>query len=174
MDLAEITDLIPELLTQFYPGIHRRATSDVLPDYPGGWVLEERGAFCFIKAARATRPWIWVRVGVAVDIPRSEALAYYVATANKDLQAGRAYMRYGGQFALVAVDEYISAATITRQCSPTIQDVITRLDLSMEHARDLQHAVLERFGGRRFSGDDWALLVPDLEGTVLERRASAT
>jgi hypothetical protein len=50
---------------------------------------------------------------------------------------------------------------------------VTRLDCALGHAKNLQWAIFERFGGRRFEGEDWAMLVPDLEGTVLEARPSA-
>jgi hypothetical protein len=81
-------------------------------------------------------------------------------------------MRYGEQYAFVVVDENIFAASISRQFTPSIQQVVTRLDFSLEHARDLQHSILQRFGGRPFAGDDWMHLTPDLEGTVLERAVS--
>ena len=173
MDSDQLAALIPELLGDVYPGRDRRAVGEDIPDYPGGWLLEDDGAFCFIKAGGTKLPFIWIRVGVAIEIPRDDALAYYVATVNKDLQAGRAYMRYGEQYALVVVDESIFAGAISRQFPPSLQAVVTRLDFSLEHARDLQYGIFERFGGRRFAGDDWMHLVPDLEGTVLERRPTS-
>jgi hypothetical protein len=173
MDADEVAGLVPELLGNFYQGKYRPAAGGAWPDYPGGWILEEDGAFCFIKTAGARMPFIWIRVGAAIDIPRDDALAYYVACANKDLQAGRAYMRYGEEHALVVVDESVSAAPISRQWAASVQEVLTRLDLCLEHARDLQHWILERFGGRPFTGDDWGLLTPDLEGTVLQKRPAA-
>jgi len=173
MDAEEVTALIPELLGDVYPGKYRPALGEEVPDYPGGWILEEDGAFCFMKAGGTRLPFIWIRVGAAIEIPRNDELAYYVACANKDLQAGRAYMRYGEQYALVVVDESVFAAPISRQFPATMQGVVTRLDFSLEHARDLQHWIFERFGGRPFAGDDWMHLVPDLEGTVLEKRPSA-
>jgi hypothetical protein len=172
MDADQAAALIPELLEKVYPGKYRPATGEVIPDYPGGWLLEDDGAFCFLKAAGTRLPFIWIRVGVAIEIPRDDALAYYVATANKDLQAGRAYMRYGEEFALVVVDESIFAAPVSWQFPASVQGVVTRLDFSLEHARDLQHWIFKRFGGRRFAGDDWMHLAPDLEGTVLEKRPS--
>ncbi|MGH2911747.1 MAG: hypothetical protein ACRDJ3_04650, partial [Solirubrobacteraceae bacterium] len=105
MDNEEAAALIPRLLGDLYPGQFRPATDDVMPDYPGGWILEDDGALCFMKVSRTKRPFIWIRVGAAVEIPRSDDLAFYVACANKDLVAGRAYLRYGDQFGLVAIDE---------------------------------------------------------------------
>ncbi len=55
-----------------------------------------------------------------------------------------------------------------------MQEVVTRLDFALEHARDLQWTILEKFRGRRFADDEWYLLVPDLEGTVLEKRQAAS
>lgn len=174
MDVDETAELLPELLRDLYAGKYRPAGGGALPDYPGGWILEDAGAFCFIKTAHARRPFIWIRAGAAIEIPRSNDLAFFVACANKDLVAGRAYLRHGEQFALVAVDESISAVPISRAFSPSIQEVVTRLDFALQHARDLQWAIFERFGGREFSGDDWGNLVPDLEGTVLETRPSSS
>jgi hypothetical protein len=61
-----------------------------------------------------------------------------------------------------------------------MQEVVTRLDFALEHARDLleharnlQWSIFQRFGGRPFASDEWYLLVPDLEGTVLEERPTA-
>jgi hypothetical protein len=170
MDSDEATTLLPELLREVFPGRFRPARGGSVPDYPDAWLIEEDGALGFVKVARTQRPFIWIRVGAAVDIPLAEALAYFVACANKDLQAGRAYMRYGEHLALVAVDETVTTAPLSRQSHESVQDLVSRLDLSLDHARTLQYWILERYGGRPFSGDDWALLVPDLEETALEPR----
>ena len=37
----------------------------------------------------------------------------------------------------------------------------------------LYTSIVERFGGRSFAADEWYLLAPDLEGTVLEKRPTA-
>ncbi|MDQ6804046.1 MAG: hypothetical protein M3065_03555 [Actinomycetota bacterium] len=170
MDSDEATTLLPELLREVYPGKSRPARGDSIPDYPDAWLLEEDGALGFVKIASPQSPFIWIRVGAAIDIPRVDELAYFVACANKDLQAGRAYMRYGDQVALVAVDESISTAPLSQQSPESMQDVVTRLDFTLDHARTLQYWILQRYGGRPFSGDDWALLVPDDEETVLSPR----
>ena len=115
-----------------------------------------------------------VCVGAAIEIPRGNEFAFYVACANKDLMAGRAYLRYGEEHALMALDENIPLSGISREFPPSLQDIVNRLYLVLEHARDLQYWVLERFGGRRFLGDEWFMLVPGLEGTVLEKRQSAS
>lgn len=174
MEFDEAGALIPEMLGTLYAGKYRAATDAVVPDYPGGWVVEDGGVLAFLKVARTRKPFIWVRVGVALEIPTSSDLAFYVACANKDLVAGRAYLRYGEQHAFVGIDDSIAAEAISRAHQPTMQEVVTRLDFALEHARDLQWWILERFGGRPFAGDEWYLLVPDLEGTVLEKRPMAS
>ena len=170
MDSNEATTLLGELLGEVFPGRIRPAGGRSVPDYPGAWLLEEDGALAFLKVASGEKPFIWIRVGAALDIPLVDALAYFVACANKDLRAGRAYLRYGDRVALVAVDECIATDPISRQSHESMQDVVTRLDFSLDHARTLQYWILGQYGGRPFSGDDWALLVPDLEEVALEPR----
>jgi hypothetical protein len=170
MDSDEATILLHELLGEVFAGRLRPASGRSVPDYPGAWLVEEDGALAFVKVASTESPFIWIRVGAAVDIPLVDALAYFVACANKDLQVGRAYMRYGDQVALVAVDECITTAPISRQSHESMQDVVTRLDFSLDHARTLQYWILQQYGGRPFSGDDWALLVPDVEEVALDPR----
>jgi hypothetical protein len=174
MDLDEAVALIPEMLGVLYAGKYGPATDAVVPDYPGGWVVEDDGVLAFLKVARTRQPFIWIRIGVALEIPTSSDLAFYVACANKDLVAGRAYLRYGDQHAFVGIDESISVEAISRAHQPSMQEVVTRLDVALEHARDLQWWISEKFGGRPFAGDEWYLLVPDLEGTVLEKRPTAS
>jgi hypothetical protein len=173
MDLNEAQNLIPEMLGSLYEGKYRPAADGVMPDYPGGWVLEDDGVLAFLKASRTKNPFLWVRIGAALEIPTSSDLAFYVACANKDLVAGRAYLRYGNQHAFVGIDEAIFAETISRTHLPSMQEVVRRIDFALEHARDLQWWIVERFGGRSFAADEWYLLAPDLEGTVLEKRPTA-
>ncbi|HTA34801.1 MAG TPA: hypothetical protein VK721_15375 [Solirubrobacteraceae bacterium] len=174
MDHDEAEALIPEMLGMLYEGKYRPATDAALfPEYPGGWLLEDDGALAFLKVSRTRKPFVWMRIGAAIEIPTSSELAFYVACANKDLVAGRAYLRYGEPHAFVAVDESVFTETISRVYPPTMQEVVTRLDFALEHARDLQWWILEKFGGRPFSNDDWYLLAPDLEGTALEKRPTA-
>lgn len=170
MDRDEAESLIPEMLGLLYAGKYRPATDDVVPDYPGGWVVDDDGVTAFMKVSRTKKPFIWVRVGVAIEIPTSSELAFYVACANKDLAAGRAYLRYGDQHAFVGVDESIFIESISRAHPPTMQEVVTRLDFALEHARNLQWWICEKFGGRPFASNEWYLLMPDLEGTVLVQR----
>ncbi|HEX3692855.1 MAG TPA: hypothetical protein VHU13_05880 [Solirubrobacteraceae bacterium] len=173
MDLDEADALIPEMLGSLYGSKYRPATDAVVPDYPSGWVVEENGVLAFLKMARSRKPFLWIRIGAAIEIPTSGELAFYVACANKDFVAGRAYLRYGDQHAFVGVDESIFAETISRDHPASMQNVVTRFDFALEHARDLQWNIFERFGGRVFADDEWYLLVPDLEGTALEKRPTA-
>lgn len=174
MDRDEAEVLLPEMLGTVYAGKHRPATGAAMPDYPGGWLVEDDGVLAFLKIARTKKPLIWIRIGAALEIPTTSELAFYVACANKDLVAGRAYLRYGEQHAFVGVDESIFVEGISRAHVPSMQEVVTRLDFALDHARDLQWSILERFGGRPFADNEWYLLMPDLEGTALEKRPTAT
>ncbi len=174
MDVPEAEALIPEILGSFYQGKYRPAVEDNVPEYEGAWVVEDDGVLAFLRASGNRNPLIWIRIGAAIEIPTSSDLAFYTACANKDLVAGRAYLRYGEQHALVGVDESIFATTISREHRPTMQEVIRRFDFALEHARDLQYWIIEKFGGRPFAPDEWYLLAPDLEGTVLEKRPTVS
>jgi hypothetical protein len=174
MDFEEANNLLPEMLGNLYGQNHRPATDEVMPHYPGGWIIEEDGVTAFLKVSRTKKPFFWVRVGAALEIPTSSDLAFYVACANKDLVAGRAYLRYGEQHAFVGVDESIFIEAIARSHPPSMQEIVTRIDFALDHARNLQWWIKEKFGGRPFASDEWYLLVPDLEGTVLEARPTAS
>ncbi len=153
MDADQIAALVPGLLQARYPGTHREAEP---AESPAGsaWVLEHEDAVCLIRATRTGKPFVWLLVGVAVDIPRSSELAYYVACANQQLEVGRAYMGYGERFAMVVVDETVFASSLSWEFEPSIHDLITRLEGSITHAGDLGVDILKRFGGRRFTRDD--------------------
>ena len=171
MDPEEANALLPELLGTLFPGQYRPARDEAIPaDGPGGWVLEDEGALCLLRLSQTARPFIWIRVGAAIEIPTHSDLPVYVACANKDLVAGRAYLRYGEQFSLVAVDESIPIDAISQTFQPSIQAAVTRLDFALDHARDLQWSIVKRFGGRPFGSDEWFNLRPEFEGTALEKR----
>jgi len=78
--------------------------------------------------------------------------------ANKDLVVGRAYLAYGDDIAMVALDESIFGAYLSVQYQPSMQDVVNRLETSFQHTSEWSKAIRERFGGRPFTVDDWALM----------------
>jgi hypothetical protein len=154
---AEAAELLPRLLEARYPDEYERVDDVVAP--PGSWLLRHDGGFCFLRVTDTRAPFIWIRAGVAIEIPRSSALADRVACANKDLVVGRAYMGYGEQVALVAVDETVFASSLSLDFQPSIQDLVNRLDTALLHARELSAQILEAHGGRPFAGADWIHLV---------------
>lgn len=67
-------------------------------------------------------------------------------------------MAYGGELAMVVVDETIFAHVVSLQYQPSLQDLVDRIATSMTHARQLRRDVIGRFGGRPFASEDWILL----------------
>jgi hypothetical protein len=157
----EITDLLPRFLETRYGNSVRRAGPPVpagMAD-PGGWLVQDRDLYCFARASRASSPFIWLRLGIALEIPRSCELAYFVAGLNKDVSVGRVYMTAGEMLAGVVLDETILAAYLDWDHRPSIQDLVDRFENAMNYSRALRPQVLEQFGGDVFRGEAWSALV---------------
>jgi len=152
-ELAEV----PPLLVGRYPNSFWQPEPPELAG--GGWVLERDDVFCLVRAAQASTPFLWIRCGVAVEIPRSEALALRIAACNKDLMVGRAYLSCGDEIGLVAMDEVISASSLSWEHQPSIQELVDRFETTLTQARKLRAEVLDQFGGRAFTHDEWMHLV---------------
>lgn len=157
MNGKEITNLVAEIAKSRFASSHWQPSPPELAG--GGFILEPEGAYCLIRASDTSNPFIWMKAGVALDIPRNDALAYFVATANKDLVVGRAYLAYGDQVAMVVLDETVFAAALAWEHQPSMVDLVTRLDNLLTEARAMQLKILERFGGRPFASDDWSFLI---------------
>jgi hypothetical protein len=155
VNAEQIEALIPELLENRYPGQYRNAMETGFPELPGGWVVEPGGLVCLVRSAGTSNPFIWIKIGVAIEVPRSPELAYYVAAANKKLDVGRAYMGYGDDLALVVMDETVFAASLSWQFEPSVSDVLSRFQASLTQARNMAEEIFERFGGRSFASDEW-------------------
>jgi len=156
MNAEQIAALVPQLLQARYPGKCRKVDDALAPS--GSWLMEDEDIFGLIRATDTTHPFIWIKLGVAIEIPRSSELAHYVACANRKLVTGRAYLAYGERFALVVVDETVFASSISLDFQPSMQDLVNRLETSMRHARELRQELLGQFGGRPFAGEDWIQL----------------
>jgi len=59
---------------------------------------------------------------------------------------------------LVAFDESIFGAYLSLDHQPSMQDVVNRLETSLQYTSEWSKAVLEKFGGQPFTVDDWALI----------------
>lgn len=78
-------------------------------------LLPTRGAIVWVGSPPdRSNPFIWIKFGVALEIPRSSELAYHVACANKQLVVGRAYLGYGDEVAMVVMDETSTKTSIAR------------------------------------------------------------
>ena len=153
MNGEQIEALIPQMLENRYPGTYRRAFEETAPG--NGWVVEHEGMVSLVRAAGASHPFIWMKIGMAIEIPRSPELAYYVAAANKKLDVGRAYMAYGEDLAFVVMDETVFAASLSWDFEPSISDLLSRYQTSWTQARNMATEIFERFGGRPFAPDEW-------------------
>jgi hypothetical protein len=154
MGADDLTRLVPELLDIRYPGQRREPDPVEVLMKPNGWALEQEEALCFIRVAGTEHPFIWIKVGAAIAVPKSAELAYRVACVNKDLEAGRAYLGYGEDLALVAIDETVQASALSYEFEPSLEDLTRRFEQSLKQARTLGAEIIDRFGGRRFVRDD--------------------
>lgn len=158
IDGEDLQQFVPQLLETRYPGRSEELFSDSPVPGPFGWKLELDHGVAFIRATQTTHPFLWFRGGIAHAIPRSEELATHVATGNRDLMVGRAYLACGADVAMVVFDETIDAASLSMQYEPSIQQLITRFETSIQYTNEWAQAITEKFGGQRFSGDDCLLL----------------
>ena len=157
MNAGEAAALLPQLLEARYPGEYERVEGVVEPAVM--WLLRHEGAYCLLRATDTTAPFVWIKVGVGMEIPRSYELAHHVACANQQLVVGRVYLGHGEQVACVAVDETVFAESIALEFEPSVHDLVNRLETAMTHARDLGAQLLPRYGGRPFAGRDWVNLI---------------
>jgi hypothetical protein len=157
VDGNDIVGFVPQALESWYPGCSHELAHGRGPDV--GWVLEAEGAVAVVRAVGTSRPFVWLRAGIAHTIPRADALAWHVASKNKDLMAGRVYATSSDDLAMVVFDEAILGPAISYQHQPSIQDVRTRLDIGLECAAQWSAEVRETFGGQAFTPADWGKLL---------------
>lgn len=158
----DLKQFVPQLLEARYPGRSRPADpagESVVPGGPHfGWVLEHDDCVLLVKATGTTHPFISIKGGIAHAIPRSEDLALQVAAANKELMVGRLYMGYGEDIAMVAFDEAIVGAYLSLDYQPSVDDVVTRFETSIQYTAQWAKTILDKFGGQAFTADDWHLM----------------
>lgn len=158
----DLKQFVPQMLEARYPGRSRLAglsSESVGPDDPHfGWLLEHDDCVMLVNSTRTTHPFISIKGGVAHAIPRSEDLALQVATANKELMVGRLYMAYGDDIAMVAFDESIVGAYLSLDYQPSVDDLVTRFETSVQYTAQWAKTILEKFGGQPFTADDWHLM----------------
>ena len=155
MDNDEVARFVPWFLEARYPG-RLRPVMEGMPEF--GHQREVDGARMVIRSGKARMPFIWVRGGVAHAVPRSEALAYHVASENRDLMVGRVYLAYGDELALVAFDDAITAIDLDPERQSSMQDLVNRFEASLDYTRKWTETILERFGGKPFADEDLTLL----------------
>jgi hypothetical protein len=157
-DATDARELLRELVEERYPHSHRKIEDD--PFMPaGGWVLDHDGAFALVRVPDIELTVISVRAGIAIEIPRSDDLALYVAAHNKQVMAGRVYLAYGEQYALVVLEEITRGRTLSWEFRPSMEDFLGRFDYVLRHAAEMRNEILARFGGRPFNGDEFFHLV---------------
>jgi hypothetical protein len=155
MDADELKRFVPYLLEGRYPGRSQPVVGD---GGDLGWTLDLDDTIVYVRASSGSNPFIWIRGGIAHAVPRSEALALHVAAANKDLVVGRVYMGYGDDLAMVVFDEAIFSDYLSNDYMPSMQDLVTRLETSLEYTAQWSKEIREKFGGRPFAAGDWMLM----------------
>lgn len=160
MNGEELEGFIPQLLEARYPDRSRKLGEDGGPGLPGlpGWILDLDGCVMTVRPSHSSNPFIWIRGGISHAIPRSEELALRVAAGNKDLVVGRLYMAYGDDVAMVVFDESIFGGYLSFQHEPSIEDVVNKLETSIQYTEEWAKTIRGEFGGRQFTADDWHLL----------------
>jgi len=160
MTREEMEQFLPELLEARYPDLAQQMGVEGAPGLPGmgGWMLSLDGCVVTASVSRSSHPFIWIRGGVAHALPRSEELALRVAAANKDLVVGRLYMAYGDDLAMVVFDESVFGGYLSFQHEPSIEDVVNKLETSVQYTSEWAKKIRDEFGGRPFTSDDLHLL----------------
>ncbi len=156
MDTDGIRKLVPDLLEKRHPGRSREVIDGAGQDL--GWVLDFDSGIALVRAAEASHPFIWIRAGLAHAVPKTDALAWRIAAGNKDLMVGRFYVAYGDDLAMVVFDEAISAANLSFDYPPSIEDLVDRFEMSLQYATEWSQTIRQEFGGRPFSSQDWGLM----------------
>lgn len=161
MNADEATTLLPQILEANYEGRVRRVGPSLPPGMQdvGGWLVEVDDAYCFCRVGRGGQGFIWVRLGIALAIPKSSDLAFFVAMANRDLMVGRAYLAVGDDIAMVVLEHTAFIPSLSWEHQATFTDLAGAIVTAVEHAADLRKKIMERFGGQPFGGDDWNLLL---------------
>ena len=159
----DLKQFVPEMLEARYPGRSRLAglsRESVGPDDPHfGWLLEHDECLVLVNSTSTTHPFISIKGGIGHAIPRSEDLALRVAAANKELMVGRLYMAYSDDMAMVVFDESIVGAYLSLDYQPSVDDLVTRFETSIQYTAQWSKTILEKFGGQPFTVDDWALMM---------------
>ncbi len=101
MTLAELRRFIPWFLNARYADNAREVLEG---NVEFGWMLEIDGTVAFVRAMGEQNPFTWFRGGIAHGIPRGKALALHVATQNRDLVVGRAFLATNDFAAMVTFD----------------------------------------------------------------------
>ena len=72
---------------------------------------------------------------------------------------GRTYLAYGDDVAMVIFDEAIMGSYLSMQYEPSVEDVVTRFETSIQYTSQWAKTIFETFGGQPFTADDWHLMV---------------
>lgn len=157
MNGDELRDFIPQFLEQLFPGMYSdlAAESGVAGMSAGPWLLLRSGSVSVVVPhCDVESPHVRIKSGVALHVPLTPELGIYVATANKQLWNGRAYIVTGDGKAIIALEELVFAAALSYDFVPGLQDLATRVSTLTTKAGALSQEVLERFGGQRFEKAD--------------------
>lgn len=161
MNADEATEVLPQILEANFESQVRRVGPNIPPGMQdvGGWLVQVDDAYCFCRVGRGGPGFIWVRLGIAHAIPKSCDLAFLVATGNRELEVGRAYLAAGEDIAMVVIEDTMFIPAMSWEHQATFTDVASRIVTAVGHAGQLRREILTRFGGLPFDGEDWNLLI---------------
>jgi hypothetical protein len=165
VNAGELAEGIPTLLDMSYPGQAQR-----VGDMPGWsdtpddvrrtaeliWLLPLDEVLCVVQVHPTSNPFVSFRSGLATEIPSVPELAMFVAVVNKEFAVGRMY--YEPANSIVVVEETIFAAPLSFQFMPSMQDLVGRMNESINQARRIGPQIRERFGGRPLKPSEWMLV----------------
>lgn len=163
MNVEEATGVLPQILEANFEGQVWRVGPHIPPGMQdvGGWLVEADDVYCFCRVGSGGPGFIWLRLGIARNIPKSNDLAFFVATSNRDLMVGRAYLALAARedVAMVVLEDTAFIGAMSWEHQATFADLAGRIVTAVGHAAQFRRDILGRFGGRPYDGDDWNLLL---------------
>ena len=157
MDTQELCQAIPMLLDEQLPGRYDEPLS--LSDGEI-WLVRPEGCLGAVLVREKWRPHVMIKAGVALHMPLSDELTYYVANNNRELWTGRMYLRSNPQekMALVLLEDIVFGEPLDAAHPPGIQDLAWRIDWLMKLAGGVAQDMVGQFGGQPFGTDDFMFL----------------
>jgi len=157
MDVQELCRTVPSLLDEHFLGLYDEPLS--LSDGEI-WLVRPEGGLGAVLVREKWRPHVMIKAGIALQMPLSYELAYYVANNNRELWTGRMYLRSNPQegVALVLLEDIVFGEPLDAAYAPGVHDLGWRIAWLIKMAGAVSQEMVSKFGGQPFGGDDWLFL----------------